>query len=490
MLTVGILLGRLAGLVREVTLASVLGASDQADVAVLVLTFPDVLTAFLLSGAVSAVLVPEFTRRIAQGGARATFRDAELVVAGAALVLGAVVALAAGPLVGLLGPGLPRDSQGLASELVAISAFALPLTALAAVATAYLQSHRRFLTTALGTLIVNVILIAVLALAVRPGSLAPLAIGIVVAGAARWLVQRVDAARLRDAEGASSLREDLRRFGGRYGLAIAGTSALVLLPFAMRSLASLGGTGDVAIVNYALRILELPLGAFITVGSIAALPFLAELIARGDQKGAVTLFRQLVLLTQIGTVPLALGGILAAGPIALALYGRPAVGAAVVDIGAFAAIGMASLPAQGLSSVAQAYLVARGRLAWLLAINGIGLAGYVVLGAFLVATVGTRGVMLAYVMLHWSVMLALLISAARDGAPIGAVLARDMVIALVVAGTVLAVFFVIATALHGSAILTFALAATGAVLALMLSLLPNYGGLAPRAALRSLFARQ
>jgi len=301
----------------------------------------------------------------------------------------------------------------------------------------------------------------------------------VLAGAARWILQRVDAARITDRSGGSTLRADLLRFGGRYGTAIAGTSALVLLPFAMRALASLGGPGDIAIVNYALRILELPLGVFITVGSIAALPFVADLISRGDEQGAASLFRQLVLVTQIATVPLALGGILAAGPIALLLYGRPAVGAAVADIGVLAAIGMVSLPAQGLASVAQAYLIARRRLGLLLAINGLGLAGYVVVGAILVSAIGMRGVLVGYVLVHWSVAVALIVGAGREGAPLTSPLLRDMTTALALALAVFGVFWATAALFATSALATFALAAIGSGATLGASLI-----------LRLLFARQ
>src|SRR6185503_529741 len=191
--------------------------------------------------------------------------------------------------------------------------------------------------------------------------------------------------------------------------------------------------------------LELPLGVFITVGSIAALPFLADLIARGEEGRAVILFRQLVLVTQIVTVPLALGGILAAFPIALLLYGRPAVGASVADIGSYASLGMLSLPAQGIASVAQSYLIARGRLGLLLGINGVGLAGYVVVATVLVRTMGTAGVVLAYVGLHWVVAIALLAAAAREGAALGTAVLRDMSLALLLGLAAFVGFWVAAT---------------------------------------------
>lgn len=490
-LAAGILVGRLAGLLREMTLAAVLGAGSEADVAVLVLTLPDVLTAFLLGGAVTAVLVPEFTRRLAAGtGARATLRDAELAVALGGLAIAGAVAALASPLAGLLGPGLAPDAREAAAGLLALSALAVPLAGLSAVAGAYLQAHGRFVATAAGTVVVNLVLVAGLALAVRPGALGPLAAAIVIAGAARWLVQRAEVFRVAGDRGRSTLWRDVRRLAGAYAAAIGGTSALVLLPFLMRAFASLGAPGDVAVVNYALRILELPLGAFITVGSIAALPFLAALVARGEDEGALGLLRQLVLATQILTVPLALGGTLAAGALAALLYGRPAVGAATGDIASLAALGMASLPAQGLAAVAQAYLIARGRLGLLLAVNGTALLAYAALGAPLVAALGTHGVVVGYVALHIAVAAALVSASGLLRPPRAGALLRDAGLALGISLAVFATVALAGTLAPPSAPWTLAVAAVAAAAAIGAAAVAPYRSLPPGGLRRVLLARQ
>ena len=58
----GILLGRIAGFVRESFIVAHFGASEQADYAVLILTIPDLLINMLVGGAMGAALIPEFKR--------------------------------------------------------------------------------------------------------------------------------------------------------------------------------------------------------------------------------------------------------------------------------------------------------------------------------------------------------------------------------------------------------------------------------------------
>jgi putative peptidoglycan lipid II flippase len=53
-----LLAGRLSGLLREIELAAAFGVSAEADAAVLLLTLPDLLVNLLLSGGLSAALVP------------------------------------------------------------------------------------------------------------------------------------------------------------------------------------------------------------------------------------------------------------------------------------------------------------------------------------------------------------------------------------------------------------------------------------------------
>ena len=60
-LSVGILIGRLSGYIREIIIASKYGASEQSDNILLMLTIPDLLNNLLASGAIVGILIPLLT---------------------------------------------------------------------------------------------------------------------------------------------------------------------------------------------------------------------------------------------------------------------------------------------------------------------------------------------------------------------------------------------------------------------------------------------
>jgi murein biosynthesis integral membrane protein MurJ len=410
------------GILREAALASRLGATGEADVAVLVLTFPDLVAALLIIGSVPAVLVPRFRERMAAApaAAAALLRDATLL----ALVAGAAGAVAiwilAVPIVSALAPGFDAAKRDAAAPLIALSAAALPFAALAAVAGAYLQAQGRFAVPASGTVIFNIVVIAAIVAAVGPSSLGALAVGVVAASALRWLPQAVQAVAL--AGGASVARgvplqgADPSRIVRAYLGAFGGTSVILGLPFVARALASLGMPGDVAVLNYATRIVDLPVAAVATVGSVAALPHLSELFRSGDRAEGTRALRLLFLATMVVTVPVAAVLALGSGPIAAVLYGRGAMDAATVArIAELAALGLVSLPAQGASGALLAAFVARRTLGFPLVASTVGLIAFAAAGAPLDAVAGVTGIMWAYVALHWALAVAFALRLRADG---------------------------------------------------------------------------
>jgi putative peptidoglycan lipid II flippase len=69
-----LLASRVLGLLRESVQAATLGATGQGDVAILMLTLPDLLTGILAAGALSYVLLPLWARQPARAQARTQAR--------------------------------------------------------------------------------------------------------------------------------------------------------------------------------------------------------------------------------------------------------------------------------------------------------------------------------------------------------------------------------------------------------------------------------
>src|SRR5258706_7825912 len=119
----GILLSRIAGLVRERAIAHYLGISKAADAFRAALRIPNLLQNLLGEGVLSASFIPVYARLLAEGRTEEASRVARAVGTLLALVAALVMlagVLAARPLVVLLVPGFHGESRELTITLVQI----------------------------------------------------------------------------------------------------------------------------------------------------------------------------------------------------------------------------------------------------------------------------------------------------------------------------------------------------------------------------------
>jgi putative peptidoglycan lipid II flippase len=453
-----------------VVIAGTLGVGSDADVAVLVLSFPDLLTTVLVGGAVSAILIPDFKAAQAAGGARRLFFAMSASIGVAALAVAGVTAMLSAPIVRLFGPGIAADAAGRAAPLFALAALVFPLTSLAAVSTGYLQSRGRFAVPAAGTLVFNLALVVAVALLVRPAELVWVALGAVAGAALRWLSQVVAALRVPDPAGVARL--NLASLARRYPQALGATSVIVLVPFISRTLASLGAPGDVASLTYALRIVDFPLGAFLTVAAVAALPHLSELAVAGRRDEATRLLGELLRLTAALTIPVTIALVCVATPVAALLFGRGAVDPSATErIGGVAAIALLSLPAQSANATFTAVYVAERRLGAAFAINSTALALFLASAWLAGSALGVRGIAIAYAAVHWGLALAYVVELRRArGLRITSGLLRELGVAAVAGGAVVAPFAAVALAITLPPLAAVALVSLGAAIAILIGM--------------------
>ncbi|MGM9513390.1 lipid II flippase MurJ [Roseateles sp. DB2] len=290
-LSLALMAGRLAGFARELLLASVFGLSTQADVAIVLLTLPDLLVNLLLAGGLGVALVPAL--RGADGVRHAQlFAQASLAVTA---VFGALaLAFVGWPALwlGLLAPGVSLDGLSSATRLWAAIAVALPLTALSGVSSAALNAQDRFFVAGCGTLVFNLCVIAALGLGLTRGyetatTLLILGLGIALGAMLRWLSQ-LAALRAQLGHSLAGLwRRSLldRTLLRSFGAGLASASLLVLVPVLIRACASWLGAGQLAAFNYAIKLVELPLGILITTLATVAYPRLSEAYLQGNRAG-------------------------------------------------------------------------------------------------------------------------------------------------------------------------------------------------------------
>lgn len=356
LLSLALLAGRGAGLARELTLASLFGVSKDADVAVLLLALPDLMVNLLVSGGLSAALMPRFAL-LDPAGRAALYRNvaaASLVVFG---LLAAVVAVFPKFVFQILAPGVELPVN---SGIVSAVALAMPLTALAGVTGAYLNSANRFFITGCGTLIFNLCVLAALLLVHSPAdALWLLSFGIFAGAAVRWGAQLfvLPAHVWRDWRQTFHLEMPLLRAFCAASLAAALT---LLAPVLVRAIASTIGAGAIASLNYAQKLVELPVGILITSISTVALPRLSRLyVEKRPEVASQALSRdtQYALLLSLAVV---LFGLAFADAAVQVLFGRGQMGEpALARVTALTKVALLGVPAVAVSSLAVADLSAR-----------------------------------------------------------------------------------------------------------------------------------
>ena len=275
----GILLGRLSGLGREIMLGSTLGVSTQADIAVLLLTIPDFLISILVGGAMTAALIPTF-KKIQADQAKALFYQATLMVLGLFLLVAFILSYFAHNVLALFAPGFTEEVINQCVYYFRLGIWVIPLSAIASVTTAYLQSKERFLVPALGTLLFNTTLIVILMIGSRMGApLWALTLAIILGAGIRWLSQfLITGLGFEWKYLMSNWLIDGALFK-RYVEILGAGGILLVLPTLIRAFASYYDSGSLATVNYSLKLVALPLGVCITVFSIVLLPTLSSLFA-------------------------------------------------------------------------------------------------------------------------------------------------------------------------------------------------------------------
>jgi putative peptidoglycan lipid II flippase len=496
-LTVGgfTLLSRVTGFMRDIMLAAILGAGPVADAFFIALRLPNHFRAIFAEGAFNAAFVPAYARIRHQAGAAPArlFADRVFTMLFAAeAVLLAVALLFTPAVISLLAPGFRDDPHrfALAVELTRITFPYLLLVSLVTLYGGILNALQRFASPAAAPILLNLSMMATLALAVFfPTAGHAAAWGVFIAGC---LEAAMVAADLAHRDGLPKFRElawddDVRRFFRALGPATLGSAGTQIALFADTIIASFLAAGAVSALYYADRLNQLPIGVIgIAIGTVL-LPEMASRIAAGDEAGARHAQDRAIELTLLLSIPCLVAFIVVPDLIMLALFSRGAFTAA--DAGAagatLAAYSIGLLPFVLLRSVSSCFL-ARGDTATPVKALLVSVVVNVALKIMLMnryAQVGLAfatsiGVWVNFCLLTWFAMRAKLMSFDAR--------LRTSLVKLAVAGLALAAALLLAAApvmrLTGSA---GTLGHVAALLALALLGAVVYGG-----AIAAMFGRQ
>jgi peptidoglycan biosynthesis protein MviN/MurJ (putative lipid II flippase) len=353
-LSLAVLLGRIAGFLREAVLAARAGATVEADAAVVLLTLPDFLVALLLAGGFGAALVPAF-RGLPPDRRRHLLRQALVLVLAGFGILSAAIALWPRLVFAALAPAMAPDDVLPWLPAVRLVAAALPLAALSGVLGAWLQAGERFGAGGTGTLVYNGVLVAALALYFDP-SQAPAVIswGVAAALLARLAFLLAMTRGMPMLPAGTGVPEGLPL---RFVAGVAATGLTALSPVLFRTLASLEAGGQLASFSYGIRLFDFVAG--VLVGPIATV---ALTRFSGLTDGVRPAFDRLAAtMAVISVAAMATGAIHAEALVRLA-YDRGAMtGDGIAAVVHFMRLMMLALPFMGLAMLAAAALYARSR---------------------------------------------------------------------------------------------------------------------------------
>ena len=329
------LASRLLGLVRDQVLAYLFGAGNAMDAFNVAYRIPNLMRDLFAEGAMSAAFVPTFTRRLTQDGKTAAWQlgnqliNALVVVTGVVVVVGIVFA---DPLARLLA-GSYAAVPGKLELTVKLTRIMLPFLTLVAVAAALmgmLNSLNRFFTPALSPAMFNVgiILSAVVLVPAMPGlgldPIMAIALGAMLGGLGQVALQVPTLLRegyryrpqLNPAD--PGLRQILRLIGP--GI-LAGAAVQINL-LVNTILATGEGTGAVSWLNYAFRLMYLPIGLFGVSIATATLPAVSRYVTHNDTSGVQQTISSALRMMLMLCIPALVGLIVIAEPIVALIFER------------------------------------------------------------------------------------------------------------------------------------------------------------------------
>jgi putative peptidoglycan lipid II flippase len=320
---------RILGVVREQVIANYFGASSATDAYQVAFRIPNLVRDLFAEGAMSAAFVPTFTRHLTTSGREPAWRlgnhvvNALIVVTGALVVLGIIFAE---PLILALAAEQYTASPEKLALTVQLARIMLPTLTLIAVAAAFmgmLNSLHHYFIPALSPAMFNVLTI-VCAFALVPlmpavglHPIVAIAIGTVLGGMAQlalqWPTLHHEGFRYRlDLDWRD---EQLRRMLTLMGPGAIGMAATQVNVFVNTVLATSTVEGAVSWLNYAFRLMYVPIGLFGVSIATAALPTVSRQSTQQDASAVRDTVSSSLSLMLMLNIPASVGLIVLARPI-------------------------------------------------------------------------------------------------------------------------------------------------------------------------------
>lgn len=285
--SLGILISRLFGLVRQMLMAQYLGASLQADVFAAAFKITNYLQNLFGEGALSSSFIPVYSKLVEAGNQEEADRVAGAVASLLILtvsILVAVCVVATPELIPIIAKGFTGEKRELTIRITRILFPGAGIFVISAWCLGVLNSHRKFLLPYLAPVLWNIVMIG--ALVLKGGRQTPtdlistLAWASVAGAALQFLVQLpatmglINRLRLSPSLDDSNVRTVLRNFSP----VLISRGVVQISSYIDNWLATFLPTGMVATFGYASTIVLLPVSLFGMAVSAAELPEMSRVV--------------------------------------------------------------------------------------------------------------------------------------------------------------------------------------------------------------------
>ncbi len=363
------LVSRGTGFLRDMVLATVLGAGAIADAFVVAFRLPNQFRAIFGEGAFNSAYVPSYSRVLEREGSTEAGAFASQIFTILLISQVAVLVLAeifTPRLVGLLAPGFDAEPEKLAHAIL-MTRITFPYLfcmVLVTLQSGTLNAHRKFAAAAVAPVLLNLFMMAFLALGwLFPDAGVAASVGVTVSGVAQlalmfWAARR---AGLLERFVRPRLGPNVRQFFRALGPAVIGSAGPQIAIFADTIISSMLPTGGPSSIYYADRIFQFPVGVIGVAAGTVLLPEMSRYFSSGDPAGALQAQNRTMALTLALAAPFFLAFILIPNEImrGVFLHGKFTAEAASASAAVLSAYGFGLLPFLLISS-ARSGFQARG----------------------------------------------------------------------------------------------------------------------------------
>ena len=342
-------LSRVAGFVRDMLMAAILGAGPMSDAFMVAFRLPNNFRAIFAEGAFNAAFLPRYTAAATKTGTAPTssaarFADDVFAWQFFAQLFLLILALAfMRQIVAVLAPGFADNPEQMRLAVV-LSRITFPYLLCITIVTqisAMLNAVQKFRAAAASPILLNVAMIGTLLTASYFPSIAhAAAYGVLIAGFLQllfivWAAARMGVyLRLR----IPRWRPEVKDFLVALGNATVGAGSVQIGLFIDTLIASFLPSGDLTALYYADRINQLPMGIIgIALGTVL-LPEMSAKLAARDEKGASIAQNRAVILGMLLTLPCIAAFFIIPDTLMRALFARGAFNLAAADTSAAALV--------------------------------------------------------------------------------------------------------------------------------------------------------